>query len=552
MGPRPRGGAAVLLAGLLLAVHQAGQAQPADGAPFAAEEDGTDGLDTSAGDTESPGWLESLLKDPTLGGKLHLTYRATYTAKVHDFKGFRYPFSPVSETDLEHALQLRERHKDISDQDVDQYFSLRLAPLKILEGESSLLQSAGGEASFRYFKDIDGSPPGEEARGHFDRFHGRQALQLQTLNARLETLERHVELVLGRQYGREAEWLHFDGATATFRGLRLFGRDVEISGFTGARVTLYSSSASSLDGIHGGHVKAWITEETRLEISDVYYADNTLEVKVRQGFKDRGWITAGYRQVNEDPHSVTLEGSFEWPKRSFTLHGIYTGKLGRNADDFNFDYTQSVRRRQDGDKVLHFNIGDIEPYDEVTLELRKGLWPWLGVFGGGTLHRLRERDREDSYNTDFEEVWIGLDLDEPLWRGFTARGTFRYVHTDLPRRLLRLDTDDAIENLLPDFQPEDVTGDGEPSFLGFEALVEQDFQRKASVGATAVLRSWSYQSNFAEVSGLTASSLGVHARWRATARTQWLLSYSYDRDLRQVYPDLEALHTVKLQFVLSW
>jgi hypothetical protein len=503
---------------------------------------------------EAQGPISAFWNDPTLDGKLHLTYRARYTAKVFDFKKYEFPFSgpgQISSADREQARLLEERHKDTSDQDLDQYFALRVENLYPVK-DSKALQAVSGEASCRYFKDLDGSPGGEEARDGFDHFAHRQDFQLQTLLARAETFDRHLQLAFGRQFGYEAEWLHFDGATAIFRGLKVLEREVELSAFGGSRVTFYPRSASSLDGIEGGHVKVWLAEKTRLKLTDVYYVDNSFQAEIRQDLSSASWVLLQYRQINEDPHSVVLEGTAQWLEKAFTLYFLYVGKLGRNADDFNFDFTQSARRSRDGDKDRFFNIGDIEPYDEGTLELRKELGGWFGLFGGGTLHYLRERDRRNNYNTDWQEAWVGFDLHEPLWKGLTGRATARYVHTDLPRRLIRLKADDVIQNGVPDFKPEDLTGDGEPGFFGLELLLEQDFARKVAVGGTAVFRSYDYQSNYVELQDLKAASLGVYARYRMTAATQWLLSYSYDRDYQFLNPDFDSLHTVRLEFVLEW
>jgi hypothetical protein len=282
----------------------------------------------------------------------------------------------------------------------------------------------------------------------------------------------------------------------------------------------------------------------------VYYIDNSFEAEARQELGDLGWLSLLYRMVNEDPHSVSLESSLEWPRQEVTFYGLYIGKLGEGADDFNFDYTQSSRRRSDLDKDRYFNIGDIQPYDELQLEVRKGFQRKYGLFAGASLHRLRPRDKEDNYNTDWQEVWAGADVTDPWWRGLTGRGTVRYVHTSLPRKRLRLDPDEILANDIPDFLEEDVTGDGEPSHLGIELLVEQDFLRKLTVGSTLVLRAYDYESNFAELDNLTAATVGGHLRWWATDVTQILLSYSYDTDYRFINPDLDAVHTVRLQLVL--
>ncbi len=506
----------------------------------------------------------SFLSDPTLGGRLHTTYRVTYTSRIHDFKGYDYPFPPsdrsVGQVDQDQARLLRERHEDITDQDLDQYLAFRLDQIPVLEGSSKALNSVGGGASLRYFKDLDGSPSGEESYGGFDRYDGRQVIQLQSLNARLEALNRHLDLVVGRQYGREAEWLHYDGGTATIRGIQILGRDTEVSGFAGSRVYFYSHSDSPWsglgprggDGIYGGHIQTSISDSTRFRLSDVYYADNSLEAELRHEFTVQNRISVLYRQINEDPHSVLLDLAWEWLEKKISLYFSYLGKVGRNADDFNFDYTQSVRKKSHDGGDLHLNLGDIQPYDEGTLELRKGLGAWLGFFGGGTLHRLRERDRMDNYNTDWQEVWLGLDLNEPLWKGLTARATVRYVHTELPRQQLRLNVADVVDNGVPDFRLSDVRGTGEPSFLGVEAIVEQDFFRKLVVGSTTIFRSYDTQNSFAEFEALTAASLGGHVRWKVTSWSQLLLSYSYDTDYRFVNPDLRALHTVRLQCQSRW
>ena len=97
--------------------------------------------------------------------------------------------------------------------------------------------------------------------------------------------------------------------------------------------------------------------------------------------------------------------------------------------------------------------------------------------------------------------------------------------------------------------------DGEPSSFGLEFLLEQDFERVVTLGATAVVRSYDYRSQFADIEDMSATSVGVYARWRSTARTQWFLSYSYDRDFKYWNPDLEALHTIRAQFqyrFLTW
>lgn len=501
---------------------------------------------------DEDGWFDQLLsqleEDPTLGGRLHLTYRATYTGRFYDFGPFEFPVNDpaaIGPDDLAHAAQLAARHRNDDDHDLDQYLSLRWDGL-YREEEGALLQSVDLGLSLRYFRDLDGSPAGEASLDTFDTFSDNSRFQLLTLHTTLEAFQRHLLFTLGRQYAHEAEWIHFDGGQARFRGVTLLGRPVELGAFGGQRVKLYRRTSSSRDGIWGGYVKYWPLKNTSIKLSDVFYADNSFEVELRHTFPGVARVSVGYRQIDEHPAFVRLEASAEWASQQLTALLRTVHKVGKGADDFDFDYTRS--RRREGDNPLFFNLGELAPYDEVSLELRKGFLEHYGASAGGTLHVLRDRDLRDEYNTDWQEVWAGLDVLHAPWEGLTGRLTFRYLHTDLRRRLLRLDPNFVLTNNVPDFLPEDITGDGEPDFLGVDLLLEQDLGRTVAGGATLDFRSYDTRTNFVVLENLTVSNVSAYLRWRPTRHTQWTLRYSYTRDFEFLYPDLDALHTVQVQF----
>ena len=356
------------------------------------------------------------LEDPSLDGKLHLTYRVNYQAKIYDFKSYRFFFDPVTDDDREQARQRRD-WRDGDDQDVDQYFALRTDDLFIPFEESGIFQSFKTETAFRYFKDIDGSPPGEEGRGGFDRFDGRQDFQLFRMFARVETFSRHLELTLGRQRVSEAEWVHFDGGTARFRGLEILGREVELTAFGGSRVKFYRRSSSSHDGVGGGTIDIALGPETRMRFSNVYYLYNTFEAELRQSLRDLGWFAITYRQIKRNAQSVTFDAHADWRSQNITVDARYVAKVGDQFDDFYFDFTQSSLRRGAGEVEKHVNIGGVEPYDEVFLEIRKGFLGHYGIFAGGIAHLLRSGSDEDNYNTDWYEGWAGFDVIDAPWAG---------------------------------------------------------------------------------------------------------------------------------------
>jgi hypothetical protein len=111
----------------------------------------------------------------------------------------------------------------------------------------------------------------------------------------VEALDRHLELIAGRQYGREAEWLHFDGGTATLRGLEVFGQETELTGFAGSRVYFYSESSrpgaawpprarefTAATGRRGFSSRPACASPTSTTI------DNSLEMEARHDFFPRG------------------------------------------------------------------------------------------------------------------------------------------------------------------------------------------------------------------------------------------------------------------------
>jgi len=489
--------------------------------------------------------LRELREDPTLDGRISFYYSAIYRGRFHQFDDVEFPFpNAVTPDDQQWARELRRRRDDQDDHDLDQYFSLSWRELLAPESDS-WWQKVDVEASGRYFKDLDGSPAGEETLDTFDALSGNDQLRVTTLHATGEVFDRHLEVRAGRQHVRDAEWVHFDGAQLRFRGLTVFDREVELSAFGGARVRYFRRASSEHVGVGGATIRMWPWEGASVRLSDVWFVDNSLEAELRQRF-EIGYAAITYRQINEDPQSVWVDLHIDWDEVDLSCDLGYRGKLGAGADDFDFDFTRSRRRDPSGTEYLWF--GDLAPYDEASLDLRQGFLEHWGAFLGGTVHQLRERKQRDEWSTDWQEAWAGVDVSHAPWRGFTGRATVRYLHTDLRRRIFRLDAGTAIGNGTPDFQAEDITGDGEPDFLGLELLAEQDFARVIAAGVVVVVRGYDYQSNYAFLEDLTASSASIYVRWNATARTQWRLSYAYDRDFQHIAPDLEALHTVRVQF----
>ncbi len=487
------------------------------------------------------GKLESFLADPTLGGKLHLTYRAAYEAKFFRFHPYHFNFpQDVTAADLQVAEELAAVHgRHSSDQDLEQYFTLRTHDL-FLPSDRSRIQGLDTDFSFRYFNDLDGTAPGDVSAGTYD-YLGGDVFQLRTLNARLQLLEKHLEVAGGRMYVRSAEWVRMDGAEATGRGLAFLGKPFEVAAFSGARVSYYETVPRST--LWGGAFRIWPWQDARIELASLYFFENTFQVTVEQGLGEAVKAGAVYRQIDEDPQSVQLTLDAQLAERRLTLWLEYFGKFGLHAKDYFFDYTTPVNASaRERAAFRYFNIGDLDPFDEGTMEVRYATTDHLGLFAGGTLHYLREGE-EDQFNTDWQEVWGGLDTSHFPWEGLTGRGTVRYLHTDLPRRRPAFSDPRLVE---------DVVGDGEPSFVGLELLLEQDFARRAAVGTTLEFRRYSYDSRFAELADLIGWGATAYARYRQNRFLTYSLVYAYDRDFPFVNPDFREVHGVRAEVMFAF
>lgn len=489
-------------------------------------------------------WRQAL-DDPSLDGRLRLTYRLDYRATFFRSRGLRFPFAgDVTDLDRQVARELRELHDDNDDQDLDQYLALGTRDLFLPRGHAGLVQGLDTELSLRFFRDVGGTPPRGQDVSVFNSRSDGSAFQLRTLNARLEVLERHLEITAGRQLIESAEWVHIDGGRIAFRGLRILDRAVELEAFAGSRVTFYTSV--SRRAVWGGTVRIFPTRDTQIELSDVQYIDNSFRAELFHRLVPDWTARLTYRQINEDPESVRLASVFSRDDWGLELRASYFSKLGLHVDDFNFDYTFSDRvdDAADRDHDRRLNIGDIKPYDEASVELRQELTQDLGAFLGATGHLVRGGSDRDTFNTNWYEAWAGIDTLHVPWEGLTGRLGARYLHTVLPRRRI-YDAGDP-RNLF------DVVGDGEPDFLALELLLEQDVARRVAVGSEVIWRHYARNGRFVDLDGLDALALTGYLRCRPGRFISCYLSYTYERDAEYLAEDFADLHSVRVQVRLSF
>ncbi len=482
--------------------------------------------------------------DPSLGGKLRASYRLTYRGNFFKTGSFRFADpNQVIADDLTFARELEALHSKKRDQDFDQSLSISTKDL-FYDGQSdSLFNGIESELSVRRYKDIDGVRDSELGIGILDRRSNGEDVQLRQLNMTVRAWEERVRLTMGRQTIHSAEWLQLDGARLRLRGIGFFGKPVEWEGFGGELVTFYR--APRRKEVYGGSFTYYPTNKTRLILSDVVFVRNTFQAELFQRVVDGLTLRSVYRQIDEDPESIHFDllGQELFPGFEWRLS--YHGKLGKRAEDFIFDFTYPEGGSSgEVDFAERLGISDLKPYDEVTLEIRQEIVQYLGAFIGGTGHWIRGGSSRDTFNTNWLEAWLGLDVLHFPWEGFTGRLTLRYLDTDLPRRTLRSEDDP--------FLFVDTIGDGDPDFLGLEFLIEQDFGRNLSIGSTFEYRNYTRDNRFLRLKGLDGYSLSGFFRYRPTSILSLSLAYTYEEDTPFFEGDLRSAHGVLAEAQIAW
>ncbi|MBN1421230.1 MAG: hypothetical protein JXP34_20825 [Planctomycetes bacterium] len=461
--------------------------------------------------------------DPTFGGRLSLLARLeyAYSRVSYTHYGFNFP-TEISVADADHAAEYQRGHDD-EDQDIEGSLTVRLRDVGV--------EGTRGGFSLRAFKDLDGSPLGDELRGLESHFGGREDWQIGQAWGGYADPEERFDIRIGRQYAYESESVHFDGAWGRVRRLTFGLGTIELRAFGGRRVTYFSNPVD--DEVLGGGVRWDPIDALTLEASEVYLIDSSLRGRATARPADWLELCAETFLIDEDPAYIEFAGTAE-PLARLEIDLGWREKLGQRADDFTFDFTQTARgSRRDSLDARRLRIEDLDPYDRLFGEARILLADRALVRLGGRWNRVVDRDDRDFANADFGEVWTGVDWWEFPWRRLAGSLGLRWTqwdHPPIPAGIVAID---------------DLRGEGERNALEWRARLEQGIGEAATVGADVAWRTYDYRSRYASLDDMERLSAGADARIRFSEHLSWSIEYAYDEELPFVAPDLRWVQTLR-------
>lgn len=466
--------------------------------------------------------------DPTFGGRLSLLARLEYAYSRVAYTHYRFNFpGEISAADRDHAVEYQRGHDD-EDQDLEGNLTLRLRDVGI--------EGTRGAFSLRAFKDLDGSPLGDELRGLDSTFGGGEDGQVGQAWGGYADPEERFEVRLGRQYAYESESVHFDGAWGRLSRLTFGLGTFELRAFGGERVTYFSNPVD--DEVLGGGIRWDPIEALTLEASEVHLIDSSFRARAIGRPAAILELRAEYFMIDEDPAYVEFAGTIE-PLAWLEVDLGWREKLGQRAHDYVFDFTQTPRgSRRDALDARRLRIEDLDPYDRLFGEARIRIADRAIARLGGRWNTIADRDDRDFANADFGEVWTGIDWWEFPWPRLAGSLGFRatqWDHPPIPPGIVAVD---------------DLRGEGERNAMEWRARLEQGIGESLTVGAEIAWRTYDYRSRYVTLDNMERLSAGAEARIRVTRFLTWSVEYGYDEELPFIAPDLRWVQTLRTGFEL--
>ncbi|MBN2705625.1 MAG: hypothetical protein JXR89_04200 [Deltaproteobacteria bacterium] len=271
-----------------------------------------------------------------------------------------------------------------------------------------------------YAKDLDGTRQGSIFQDYTDS-RGSHRQDFECYYAYVEKadfLVRGLDLKAGRQYAYGAETVHFDGLAATYANPAWLGLEAEA--FGGRAVQHYSDPASA-DGIGGANLSIRPLPGLALDLNAVIFEETSWEGAIFWQASDYWKLRGRLAFINDHTRffDVGLEAVIPATGTVFDF-SLYRRYAIASQADFLFDFTYTL------DEALSAEINRLylmseEGYLEFDCRVSQPL-PFLEgttVFVRYTNRSLSHGDRENLYNTDFQRISTGFDLEEIFgWHGF--------------------------------------------------------------------------------------------------------------------------------------
>ncbi|MBN2808835.1 MAG: hypothetical protein JXR80_05010 [Deltaproteobacteria bacterium] len=270
-----------------------------------------------------------------------------------------------------------------------------------------------------YAKDLDGTPQGSIFQDYTDS-RGSHRQDFECYYAYLEKTGLFTEglsVRVGRQYAYGAETVQFDGLWTRYEQPQWFGLEVEA--FGGLAVQHYHDLGP--DGIGGANLRVRPLPGLALDLNALFFEETSWESSLCWQPSELWKFRSRLAFINDNTRffdsSLETTIAATGTVLDFSFYRRYA--IAAKADYlFDFSYSLDEALSSEMNRLslmqeqgyLEFDIRINQPIPQV-----KG----LSLFARYTNRSLAHGEDENLYNTDFERVTAGFDLDQCFgWQGF--------------------------------------------------------------------------------------------------------------------------------------
>jgi hypothetical protein len=276
-----------------------------------------------------------------------------------------------------------------------------------------------------YAKDIDGTRSGSIFQDYTDS-RGSHRQDFECYYAYLEKTglcDDNLTVRAGRQYAYGAESIHFDGLW-THLDIPSW-LNMELEGFGGLVVQHYSDLGPS--GIGGGNLRIHPMSGLSLELNAVVFEETSWEAQIYWQPSDIWTARSRVAFINDHTRFIDASLSTTIPTTGTTLDFSFYRRYAISSQaDYLFDFSYTLDEAL-SETAHSFYLMQEQGYIELDFRISQpvSFIKGLTVYGRYTNRTLSEGDDEDLYNTDFQRVTAGFDLEEGVtWTGFKMSAGF--------------------------------------------------------------------------------------------------------------------------------
>ncbi len=306
----------------------------------------------------------------------------------------------------------------------------------------------------------------------------------------------------GRQYIREIENFHLDGAKLQFKdvwGLRF-------TTFAGKPVHFFETSGSG-DFMGGGSVEYKPLKNAKVQLDYSYVNDNNDDTggnndnlfafHYRHHLTNRLNIFADYSMIGATARDAEFRTTLLIPEVDMDVN-IYVFKQLSTLENFTveFDSFNSI-------------TGDYFPYTDYSVNVYKGLWDWFGVSLGFNIRDLNEKSNEGMFNHEFDNYFITASSHDFPFKGGSISITGNLNNTD----------------------------DDETRSFGFD--IRQKFGKKLTASGGSYYTLFKFDA-FSMHERDHVRTYFINAKYKITKNIQFTADYEFERSNQDSYHTVET------------